>query len=60
MKCNREECDAEFTPTKPWQKFCCAQHREAWHYREKLRDEVREESSCALVLTSPRCRQSQS
>jgi hypothetical protein len=50
MKCNWEECEAEFTPTKSWQKFCCPQHRDAWHYREKLRADVREAEQLRLGL----------
>jgi hypothetical protein len=38
MKCR--ECEREFAPNKPWQEFCCAQHRDAWHYRERKRAAV--------------------
>ena len=33
MQC--DWCNREFTPAKPWQRFCCPQHRDHWHYREK-------------------------
>jgi hypothetical protein len=34
MKC--DYCDQPFIPAKPWQRFCCAKHRDAFHNREKL------------------------
>jgi hypothetical protein len=33
MRC--DFCSREFTAAKPWQHFCCPQHRDAWHNREK-------------------------
>lgn len=50
MKCDWEECEVEFTPAKPWQRFCCQQHRDAWHYRERLRADVREAEQLRLGL----------
>jgi hypothetical protein len=49
MKCKWEECDqGEFTESKPWQEFCCTRCRSAWHYREKLRAEVREAEAASV------------
>lgn len=29
--CAYEACDATFRPRKPWQRFCCQQHKAAHH-----------------------------
>lgn len=28
-ECQYEECGAPFTPRKPWQEYCCKEHRRA-------------------------------
>jgi len=30
LKCKLPECGKVFDPTKPWQAFCCTDHKDLW------------------------------
>jgi hypothetical protein len=42
-----KQCDREFHPAKPWQKFHSAECRDAWHYRQKVQQEREEQIEAA-------------
>lgn len=37
---NCRECGVEFLAKRDWQEFCCTEHRQVWHYRQRKRAEV--------------------
>jgi hypothetical protein len=45
-----EFCGESFEPTKPErsvQRFCCPEHRKAWHYRDRKDEQYRAEVEAA-------------
>lgn len=55
LKLNCKFCGDAFSPTRSWQKFCCHEHKKAYHLQEVEADRLRTEALIVQLEADNEC-----